>query len=175
MFGDEGDDFKKSFDKFIKEFQKMLEGMFDQFDLENMDPEELMKKINWDNLPKFKTPFGDDFQKNPFVMGFSVNVGPDGKPRIDRFGNKKAEEEGKVENIREPLVDILEDDKEITLICEVPGVEKDDIKLKTTSKNIEIKAGTAYQKKLEFPSEVIPQQAKAKYKNVILEIKLPKK
>ena len=175
MFGDEEDDFKKSFDKFIKEFQKMLEGMFDQFDLENMDPEELMKKINWDNLPKFKTPFGEDFQKNPFVMGFSVGVGPDGKPRIDRFGNKQADAEGKVDNIREPLVDILEDDKEITLICEVPGVEKEDIKLKTTSKTIEIRAGTSYLKKLKFPSEVIPQQAKAKYKNGILEIKLPKK
>jgi len=178
MFDDE------NFKKFMEEFQKMLEGMMENFDFENMDPNEIMKNIDWENLPKFKTPFGEDFAKNPFMMGFSVNMGPDGKPRLERFGNKKPEpptgEESKGKKnpyagAREPLVDVLEDDKRITLICEIPGVEKEDIKLKTTSKNIEIRAGASYHKKLTFSSEVIPQKARAKYKNGILEIKLPKK
>lgn len=180
MFDDE--DMKKNFEKFIQEFQKMLEGMMENFDFENMDPNEIMKNIDWEKMPKFKTPFGEDFAKNPFMMGFSVNMGPDGKPRLERFGNKKQEEEKESKetnnpytSIREPLVDVLEDDKQITLICEVPGVEKEDIKLKTTSKDIEIRAGASYHKKLTFTSEVIPQKARAKYKNGILEIKLPKK
>ncbi|MHA1785571.1 MAG: Hsp20/alpha crystallin family protein [Candidatus Helarchaeota archaeon] len=175
MFDDEEDDIKNPFEKFIKEFQKMLEGMISKMDLDNMNPEDIMKNINWDDFPKFKGPFGEEFQKNPFVMGFSVNVGPDGKPRIERFGNKVAPFESDIGQVREPLVDILEDENEITLICEVPGVEKEDIKLKTTSKGIEIKAGNSYHKSLKFPAEVIPQKAKAKYKNGILEIKLPKK
>ena len=177
MFDDiEDDDIKKRFNKFMQEFQKILEQMMGEFDLENMDPEEIMKRIN-ENFPKFKTPFGEDFMKNPFVMGFSVNVGPDGKPRIDRFGSKKTKPKDKAPsyNVREPLVDIIEDDKEITLICEMPGVEKQDIKLKTTRTNIEIRAGNSYLKKIAFPSEIIPQKARAKYKNGILEIKLLKK
>ncbi len=177
MFDDE--EMRKNFEKFIEEFQKMLEGMMENFDLENMDPNELMKNIDWENLPKFKTPFGEDFAKNPFMMGFSVNIGPDGKPRLERFGNKKPtpteNDEVPISPVREPLVDVLEDDKQITLICEIPGVEKEDIKLKTTSKDIEIRAGETYQKKLAFSTEVIPQKARAKYKNGILEIKLPKK
>ena len=177
MFDDE--DMKKNFEKFIEEFQKMLEGMMENFDFENMDPNEIMKNIDWENLP-FKTPFGEDFAKNPFMMGFSVNVGPDGKPRLERFGSKKQPAPPgptgkKNQYVREPLVDVLEDDKQITLICEVPGVEKEEIKLKTTSKNIEIRAGASYHKKLTFSTEVIPNKARAKYKNGILEIKLPKK
>ena len=110
-------------------------------------------------------------------MGFSVGIGPDGKPRLERFGNKKAVPKPPAPpySVREPLVDMIEDDKEITLICEIPGVDKQEIKLKTTKTNIEIQAGNSYHKKLTFPHEVIPQKAKAKYKNGILEIKLPKK
>ncbi len=52
-------------------------------------------------------------------------------------------------DLRQPLSDILEDDKEITVNMQIPGVEKQDIMITVKDGGIEVKA----QKKHEYKEE----------------------
>ncbi|MHA1984147.1 MAG: Hsp20/alpha crystallin family protein, partial [Candidatus Hodarchaeales archaeon] len=65
------------------------------------------------------------------------------------------------------------------VICELPGVEKDAIDLRTTESKMVLKAtgenNRIYNKSLKFPSSVKPKIAKAKFKNGVLEIVFTKK
>ncbi|MFM7796183.1 MAG: archaeal heat shock protein Hsp20, partial [Candidatus Nitrosotenuis sp.] len=66
----------------------------------------------------------------PFYYGYSMTVGPDGKPQIQEYGNLRPGLVPTAET-REPLIDTIVDEKEglLKLIAEMPGVEKKDIKV----------------------------------------------
>lgn len=137
--------------------------------------------------------------KGPFVYGFSVKFDENGKPIIDKFGNIKApafvpaaepDEEGDASPgastamVREPIADIIEEDGEILVVVELPGVQKEDIKLDATEFSLEISAlappvadtttPRKYQKRLTLPAKINPDVAKARYTNGILEVRLQK-
>ncbi|MGQ4832874.1 MAG: archaeal heat shock protein Hsp20 [Candidatus Asgardarchaeia archaeon] len=175
MFGDKNkkrrrsifDDLFEEMREFMEEVEKMFMRDFDFEDFERI-------------APKIRTPSGMEV-RGPFVWGWSVTIGPDGKPRIQEFGNVpkhirpiEEKEEELIKPVREPLVDIIEDKDKITVIAELPGVEKDEIDIRGTSKTLEIKAADQYYKKIDLPAEVDPNNAKSTYKNGILEIVLPK-
>jgi HSP20 family protein len=115
------------------------------------------------------------------VHGYKINIGPDGKPRIEDFGNKpKQSPTGKavISEEREPLTDIIEEDENIAITVEIPGVEKEDINLDITRDTLEIKVDTPnrkYHKNLILPCDVIPKTTKATYKNGILDIVMKRK
>ena len=119
-------------------------------------------------------------EMRPFVYGYSVTIGPEGKPIIRQFGNVKNSEIKSgidINEVREPLVDTFETKKEVVTIIEIPGVEKSDIKLIASNSEIEIEVNSTkhkYSKKLSFPKKVDPKTAKSNYKNGILEIKINK-
>ncbi|MEM1600008.1 MAG: Hsp20/alpha crystallin family protein, partial [Sulfolobaceae archaeon] len=72
----------------------------------------------------------------PYVYGFRVTVGPDGVPKIEEFGNvRKVRGKPMISEEREPLADVIEKDKEIKVVVEVPGVNKDDIKVRVVGGN----------------------------------------
>lgn len=98
------------------------------------------------------------------------------------------------EGFRQPAVDMINKPKEIVVIADLPGVKKDEISLdcephgikieaKSKEKKEEKKKGYYYQERsaigyrrvLSFPEEVIPEKAKASFKNGVLEISVPKK
>ncbi len=112
----------------------------------------------------------------PIVHGFKINVGPDGKPRIEDFGNKRTQSPSGdpiISDEREPLTDIIESDEDVAITVEIPGVEKEDIDLKVNRDNLEIIVDTTkrkYHKTLELPCDVKPKTTKATYKNGILDI-----
>ena len=114
----------------------------------------------------------------PYYYGFSISIGPDGKPVIREFGNIKPTRFGpRFVEEREPLVDVMEEDDEVVVIAELPGVEKEDIDLRCTGRELTISVDTEkrkYYKHLELPCEVDPKSAKASYKNGILEVRLKK-
>lgn len=117
----------------------------------------------------------------PFVHGFKINYGPDGKPRIEDFGNKpitSPKGEKIISEEREPLTDIIEGDNDVAVTVEMPGVEKENIDLNITKDGIEIKVDTPkrkYHKHLELPCDVKPNTTKATYKNGILDIVIKRK
>ena len=116
-----------------------------------------------------------------FVHGFSINVGPDGKPKLQEFGNKSIktpEGEPIISDEREPLTDIIEGDEDVSITVEIPGVERDDINLDITRDNLEIKVDTPnrkYHKNLPLPCDILPKTTKATYKNGILDIVMKRK
>ncbi len=94
---------------------------------------------------------------------------------------------------REPFIDVIETDKEVIATAEMPGLEKQDIKLNLTEDRLEISAETKHEEKKEekgyvyrerrsgsyyraisLPSPIDPDKSKASYKNGVLEIKMPK-
>jgi len=89
-----------------------------------------------------------------------------GRPRID------------IKEQREPLVDVMQTDGEVKVIAELPGVEKEDIKLHGTEESVTITVDTPerkYYKEVELPAKVETKKTKASYKNGVLEITLEKK
>jgi len=117
----------------------------------------------------------------PIVHGFKINIGPDGKPKIEDFGNKQVKSpKGKptISDEREPLTDIIEGDTDVAVTVEIPGVEKQDIDLNVTNEEIEIKVNNIkrkYHKIIKLPCDVVPKTTKATYKNGILDIVIRRK
>jgi len=101
----------------------------DFFALDEIDDEFERMKEYMDRVVHRLMESESEYEK-PFVYGFSMRVGPDGKPQIRQFGNTKPWAVGREEEIggREPLTDIIEGDKTISVTIEIPGVEKDDMK-----------------------------------------------
>ena len=113
----------------------------------------------------------------PFVYGFRITIGPDGKPRIQEFGNvKRAGVVPKISEEIEPLIDVIDEGNKVRVVAEVPGVEKDKIRLKAVGKKLIISAsnGKKYYKEVDLPYEVDMKTAKAKYKNGVLEVEISK-
>jgi len=116
-----------------------------------------------------------------YVYGFSITIGPDGRPIIREFGNVPRRIRGKPTIIeeREPLVDVFETNGEVVVVAEMPGVEKEKIDVKVTEdgKTLIISASNEdrkYYKEVDLPAKVDPSSAKATYKNGVLEVKLKK-
>jgi len=118
--------------------------------------------------------------EGPVIYGFSITIGPDGRPVIREFGNvKKIRGKPAIAEEREPLVDVFESENEITVVAEIPGVDKEkiDVKVAEDGKTLIISASDdkrKYYKEIELPSKVDPSSAKASYKNGVLEVKLRK-
>lgn len=166
------DPFRRLFsDDFFEEFDKMFEEMFK--DMEKNFPKELIRER--------RLPDGSIAREaGPFIYGYSVTIGPDGKPEIKEFGNIKPIEKGKIPfeitDKREPLVDVLDEDKKIRVVAEIPGVEKEQIKLEIVDDALQITVGgeRKYYKEVELPTKVDAESVKAAYKNGILEVTLNK-
>jgi HSP20 family protein len=112
---------------------------------------------------------------NPFMFGFSMNLGPDGKPIIQRFGNAPGDEGES--HILEPLVDVVEEDDEIIVVAEVPGVGKDEIKVRIKGTELTIHSDNQerpYHKVIQLPTQVVKEVAKSAIRNGVLEIRLKK-
>ena len=110
-----------------------------------------------------------------FVYGFSMQTGPDGKPVVKEFGNVPKSGAAHMPGEREPLVDVIDGESEVTVIAELPGVEKEDIDLNADERSLSIIVDAKerrYHKELRLPADVDPDSIKAAYKNGILEVKL---
>jgi HSP20 family protein len=162
------------FDEVFKEMEEMVEREF----------KEITKRAPRDLMRERTLPDGSKANEwGPFVYGYSVTIGPDGKPQIREFGNVKPEAKfGKpqidIKEEREPLVDIISSNNEVKVIAELPGVDKKDVKIRGTEKSLTISVETPqrkYFKELELPSKVNPTNAKSSYKNGVLEVTLQKK
>ena len=162
-----------NFDTNNKVFQKMFYEILKKM---NLDPE-MVKNMDPKDLQ-------DMFKNNPYVFGMNMRISPDGKPKMDSFGSTqpKNKDPDEFKSERDPMVDIYEEDGEIVVVCEVPGVTKSQIELKASPNELEILAEASekghhqrkYHKIITLPAEINPDVAKARYMNGILEVKLEK-
>ena len=124
----------------------------------------------------------------PVYYGYTMTVGPDGKPVIQEYGNVKPDtlptasscgcarqSHEPIAEKREPLIDTLVDDKEQTLkiVAEMPGVEKTDVKVVVDEDIIHIDAEHGeknYHVNIPIQHKVESDSPKATYTNGILEL-----
>ena len=160
----------------IDEMMREMERAFsEQFkDLERELPKNLVRES--------RSPDGSTKKEiGPIVYGYSVTIGPDGKPIVREFGNVRRGE-GKpwkaIQDKREPLVDVVSSGKEVRVIAEMPGVKKEDINVTVNEKTMVISVdseGRGYYKELDLPGAVDPKGARSTYNNGILEVTVPLK
>lgn len=161
-------------DEVFREMEEMMEREFEQFS--KRAPKDLVRERTLPDGSKVR-------EWGPFVYGYSVKIGPDGRPQIREFGNvKPGAGPGRprldIREEREPLTDVMETDGEVKVIVELPGVEKEDIKLHGTEDTLAISVDVPqrkYYKEVELPAKVESKQAKASYKNGVLDVTIPKK
>lgn len=159
-------------DEMMRQMERAFSEQFKEFEKEL--PRSLVRES--------KTPDGSVKKEiGPIVYGYSVTIGPDGKPVVREFGNVRSSE-GKpwkaIQDKREPLVDVVSSGKEVRVIAEMPGVNKEDINVTVNEKSIVIsvdKEGRGYYKELDLPGVVDPKGAKSNYNNGILEVTIPVK
>jgi len=112
------------------------------------------------------------------VFGFSIKTAMGGKTVVESFGNVKKTPQGPtVEEEREPITDVFDEDKEIRIYAEMPGVNQEDIKLDLKEDILDISAQTGdrkYHKEILLPSKVQADTMSSSYNNGILEIKVKK-
>mgnify|MGYP001108498620 CR=1 FL=1 len=79
-----------------------------------------------------------------------------------------------IEEIREPLTDIFEEEKAMRIYVELPGEEKEDIQLNVANGRVEVKAKKFY-KMMDLPTKNIDvEKTTARYKNGVLEVSISK-
>jgi HSP20 family protein len=178
------------FDDYFAGFEQMQEEMeriFKEFsNIQSNAPKELVRE--------YQTPEGTKVREvGPIVYGYSMTIGPDGKPHINQFGNVKNLTGGSNQHElnftgigsgpalsaeREPLADVNTSDKEIKVVVEMPGIKKEDINIQAAEDMVEIKTTGSqrkYHKIIELPREADIDSAKSNYNNGILEIVFNKK
>ena len=168
------------------DIHKEMNRMFDAFnDISNNAPKELVRE--------YETKEGGKVREvGPIVYGYSMTIGPDGKPHVREFGNVKSLNNNTVKKIgtqpdtvsqisaeREPLVDVNMTDKEVKVVVEMPGIRKEDIKIKAYDSQVEVTtskdAQRKYHKNIELPELAEVETARSAYNNGILEITFDKK
>jgi HSP20 family protein len=156
----------------VEEMVKEMEESFMDFDLGDIE-KEVPKEPVKEKRAKDASVTGEI---SPVVYGYSMTVGPDGKPVIREFGSVKPRPQGWQEALadtREPLVEVVEGQKEIRVIAELPGVKKEDIELTADGRNLTISAETTtmgYHKEVELPSSVELEGPTSTFNNGILEV-----
>lgn len=128
-----------------------------------------------------------NFPKNmelgkPYFYGYTMQIGPDGKPVVREFGNventRQIQKTDSLQEYREPFVDVI-DDKEgnkIRIVVELPGVKKSNIKVTENEGVVQIKAENGDRKyNTDVPTgrKLDSPKSKATFTNGILELEIP--
>lgn len=156
-------------DEMMRDVEKMMQEVFRN--VEQQVPRNLVKERKLDDGSVVR-------ETGPIVYGYSVKIGPDGKPVVRKFGNIDAFPNVlggglTVKEEREPMVDVIKGPDDLRVVAEVPGVNKEDLRLSADENMLTIESITGqprYHKKVELPEIVDPKTAKSIYKNGILEV-----
>jgi len=169
------DDMFRGFDEMHREMERQFEESFKD-----------LTKAPKDLVREYETPEGAKVKEyGPFVYGYSMTIGPDGKPKVKEFGNLKSPMRSGgflrtpvISSEREPMSDITTTDKDVKVVVELPGVSKQDIKINAYDGTVEITTTDPkrkYHEVIEIPAETDIETAKSSYNNGILEITFKKK
>lgn len=116
-------------------------------------------------------------EKGRGIYGVSVKMGLGGEPAVQTFGNIRPTAQGPaVSDIREPLVDVFDEGKEVLVVAEMPGVAETDITVKASGSSLKIstKGEFHYAKEVDLPANVKPKPLRKTYRNGLLELRFAK-
>jgi len=153
---------------------------------------EELEKMMFEDFPEGTTkerelPDGSRIRDlGPFTYGYSMRIGPDGKPEIEEFGNirppRRPQPFGpfkphpptreEMPGEKKLLMDVFTKNNEVKVIVEIPEVQESNIDLQCTGKSLTILVNNKEWRKIELPVEVNPKYHKLTYKNGILEVTL---
>jgi HSP20 family protein len=115
------------------------------------------------------------------IYGFTVRVGlGEEGPRIEPFGNIRRDTKSgrtEVQEVREPMVDVFEEDDHLLVVAELPGIGKDDVQIDVKDDVLTITAERGdkkYRKEVLLPRSISKQKMQVSCNNGVLEIKCPK-
>jgi len=112
------------------------------------------------------------------VYGFNIKVGLGGAPSVETFGNIRKGKEGPVvEEVREPLVDVLDEGDSFRIVAELPGVEAGDIKVDLKDDILTIAAeckDRKYSKETRLPARTQAGAPAVSSRNGIVEVPVRK-
>ena len=113
------------------------------------------------------------------VYGFTVRNLAGGEPKVETFGNIKKTPKGPVvEEMREPIVDVFDEDDTIKVIAEMPGIDEGDLHTEVKGDILSLSAEgktRKYSKEILLPAVVDAQKVSSSFESGILEIELRKK
>ena len=181
------DDFLSPFDDFFSEINDVFDKAFTSFGLDT----------NLWNNPGLQKELDD---KGHVYYGYSARIGPDGKPNVKIWSNlpnpekyglkpqfvwsenasqKFLESTGNMQEELDPYMEVIKDPEKklIKIIVEIPGIKKEDLKLKKFNNMLIVKASSerrSYYKEIALKED--PESIKASYNHGVLEITVvPKK
>ena len=112
------------------------------------------------------------------VYGFTIKSAVGGSPKVETFGNIVKTAKGPMVNEeREPITDVFDEDDEVVIIAEMPGIEESDIIIDLKDDILEISTKSmkkSYRKELLLPIKSDTSSIQQKYINGILEIRIKK-
>ena len=165
----------------FREFEEMRRDIERMFEETVRDIGRVPKEL----IREYETPAGGRVREiGPLVYGYSVTIGPDGKPKVREFGNVRSLGEGGMTPSaltaeREPLADVITTDNDLKVTVEMPGISKSDIKISAYDGSVEVSttetAPRKYHRFIELPPNADLETAKSIYTNGILEITFKKK
>jgi HSP20 family protein len=158
----------EDFERFMRRWQKIFE--------------EFERQIEEDIRRFVAQPETGGRKPRYYYYGFEITVGPDGRPVVREFGNvKRRFDVERIEVVDEidPLTDVVEEDDKIKVVVDIPGVEKEDIRLHVSEDGRTLMVDARgkerrYHKEVRLPAAVDPNKTKATYRNGVLSVELEK-
>jgi HSP20 family protein len=115
------------------------------------------------------------------IYGFTVKVGlGDQGPRIEPFGNIRRDASSgrtEVQEVREPMVDVFDEEEHLLVLAELPGTSKEDVKIELEGDVLTIAAERGdkkYRKEVLLPRSVSKEKMQVNCNNGVLEIRWAK-
>ena len=180
-------DLFREFDDIHKEMDQMFNVFNDKSSTSKNTPKEMIKEYE-------TSDGGGKVRKiGPIVYGYSITIGPDGKPHVREFGNVGIIRNKNVGQLidgdidkphisteRESLFDVTTTEKEVKIGLEMPGINEEDIRINTyNDTKVEIKTADnsprKYYKVVDVPKDANTETTRFTYNNGILEVTFDKK
>ncbi len=115
------------------------------------------------------------------MYGFTVKMGIGGeRPQVEPFGNiRKDRESGHsvVQEVREPVVDVFEEEDHVLVVAEMPGISVDDVKIEVEEDLLTITAAHGdkkYRKEVLLAASYPREKMQIGCNNGVVEIKCVK-
>ena len=117
-------------------------------------------------------------KSHPIIYGFNVVIGPNSEPIINSFGNvRPSEPKVKFSDEREMLIDIIDVEDVVTVLAEMPGIDRKSIKVIAAPDEVVIEAkepGRNYHKVVRLPTSVDPNRSESRFHNGVLQLDFKK-